>query len=184
MIKQGERLTVNLTEVRNENGVVQNQLHTANIKISYDEYTSMIIHGGKATKSWTSVKENNLSFALTLEADNSGQGQVIMGSPGFSYTLGATCGSQDIIPVTIENEIVSNNTIQVYPTITGGILHFVSLSPIKYIRLYTSTGTLTKMWQPYANDISISIEAVPAGMYFVEVMAENGSNSYVKIIKE
>ncbi|MGC3976927.1 MAG: hypothetical protein QM751_00990 [Paludibacteraceae bacterium] len=70
IIKQGQQLKVNLMQVRNKAGIVPQQLKASNIKLSYDEYASMVIYGGKATKTWNNVKENALSFALTLNADN------------------------------------------------------------------------------------------------------------------
>lgn len=182
IIKQGERLTVNLIEVRNESGVVQQQLKTANIKISYDEYTSMAIYGGKATKSWTSVKESNLSFALTLEADNSGQGQNAMGSAGFPYTLGATCGSQVIIPVSIDENKLSHMT-NVYPSTTTGPLHLSAQTVISAVELYTLSGSLLEIWQPGSKEELIDISAIPKGLYILKISAEN-TKSVHKIIKK
>lgn len=183
IIKQGEKLTVNLTQVRNELGEIQNQLITANIKISYDEYTSMVIHGGKATKSWYSVKESALAFAFTVEAGNSGQGQNAEGSRGFAYNLGDVCGSQTIIPV---SGIESNQSIatQVHPTVVDDIINFQSESIIRSIILYSNAGKLIDIWNPSANLYSTDINHLPSGLYFLKIKTDDSIESVVKIIKK
>lgn len=77
------------------------------------------------------------------------------------------------------NESLLTSSTSVYPNPTTGLLHIQSAEKIQNIRIYTLSGeTILE-----TNSNALSIENLPAGMYFLSIIT-NTKTETIKIIKE
>lgn len=79
---------------------------------------------------------------------------------------------------------VNKNSVRMYPNPSNGLLHISSESPILSIKIYNTQGQLVYFANPQQKDVSLSIETLPQGVYFVNATLTDGSFWTNSVIKE
>ena len=82
----------------------------------------------------------------------------------------------------IDDEIIQNPKLTVYPNPTSGIVHFIGNQQLNQsrVKVYNFSGNHIPA-RILANSIDLS--GLPSGVYFVKAFKENESYSVGKVIK-
>lgn len=91
----------------------------------------------------------------------------------------AACGS-----LSVNQPIDKHAFIQMFPNPNNDILNIKSEKEIIQIKIYSTNGRLVKTVNQKNKNFSISINDIPAGLYFVKADLSNGSIWTGKLIKE
>ena len=85
----------------------------------------------------------------------------------------------------VENENKSNSNISIYPNPTYDLLHIDNLKTPSTYRLLSIVGAVVQQGNLKEGNNSISVAAIPGGVYVIEVLGEErGERMISKIVKE
>lgn len=79
--------------------------------------------------------------------------------------------------------IVASNSINIFPNPFSTTLNIESDALIKSIRIFDSLGRLVQTCEEETNG-AINLEGLNNGVYFIEILNENGTQDFHKVIKK
>ncbi len=111
---------------------------------------------------------------------------VVSSFGGFNYEFDVVCRNNNELVLTVLNETLSTLSFEdaepqflMYPNPSKGLVHIKSEQHISSIHLFDVRG---KLLQKFSSNI-LNIEALPVGMYVIEINTKEGAIETKKLIK-
>jgi len=81
------------------------------------------------------------------------------------------------------NTLAEHKGIKLYPNPTSGLVSVSAGSVIRKVEIYSSTGALTEYYRFNATEVSVNMDNMASGIYFIKVITDSGS-FLEKVIRE